>query len=98
MFILYINDIQKDIESEILVYADDTTLLASGANPTETTDILNRDLDKIGIWAEKWKVKFNADKSCSMLYSTKQNMNIPGLLFNGDCIKMVNEHKHLGVF
>jgi hypothetical protein len=25
-------------------------------------------------------------------------MNSHGLLFNGDSIKMVNEHKHLGVF
>ena len=89
---------KKHIESDILIHADDTTLIASSANPTETTDILNMDLDKISVWAEKWKVKFNAEKLCSMLYSTKQNLNIPGLLLNGDSIKMVNEHKHLGIF
>ena len=30
LFIIYINDIINDIESEILIFADDTTLLASG--------------------------------------------------------------------
>ena len=51
LFIPYINDIQKDIKSEIFIYADDTTLLASGADTAETTALLNGDLDKIGIWA-----------------------------------------------
>ena len=30
LFILYINDIKSDLESEILIFADDTTLIASG--------------------------------------------------------------------
>ena len=35
LFIIYINDIVNDIESEILIFADDTTLLASGDNPAQ---------------------------------------------------------------
>ena len=60
LFILYINDIQNELESEILIYADDTTLLASGANPAESAEMLNRDLCKISRWAETWKVSFGA--------------------------------------
>ena len=59
LFIIFINDIVNDIESEILIFADDTTLLASGNDPTETAEILNRDLDRISVWAKKWKVSFN---------------------------------------
>ena len=33
LFIIFINDIQKDLESEILLFADDTTLLAVGKEP-----------------------------------------------------------------
>ena len=47
LFIIFINDIQKNLESEILLFADDTTLLAVGKDPAETTSILNRDLSKI---------------------------------------------------
>ena len=63
LFIIFINDIQKDLESDILIFADDTTLLAQGKNALETTAIINRDLIKIQNWATKWKVTFNAKKS-----------------------------------
>ena len=53
LFIIYINDIITDIESEILIFADDTTLLASGSDPAETTSQLNRDLDKISAWSKE---------------------------------------------
>ena len=46
LFLKYINDIVNDIESEIMIFADDTTLLASGTDPTETASQLNRDLSK----------------------------------------------------
>ena len=59
LFIIFINDIVDNIESEILLFEDDTTLLASGKDPAETSEILNRDLQKISDWAKNWKVKFN---------------------------------------
>ena len=62
LFLIYINDIVKDIESEILIFADDTTLLACGKDPAETSAILNRDLQKISDWAKIWKETFNAKK------------------------------------
>ena len=62
LFLIYMNDITDDLESDILIFADDTSLFASGLDPAETADILNRDLEKISIWATKWKVTFNAKK------------------------------------
>ena len=49
LFIIFINDITENIESDILLFADDTSLLVSGKNPTETVLILNRDLQKYQI-------------------------------------------------
>ena len=98
LFILFINDIVEDLESEILVFADDTTLLATGIDPTETSDILNRDLEKISSWANKWQVTFNPKKSKDMIFSNKALKNSPPLEFNNICIERVNKHKHLGVF
>ena len=60
LFIIYINDIVKDIESEVMIFADDTTLLANGTDPAETAAILNRDLERISSWAiylQCWKIK-----------------------------------------
>ena len=41
------------MESEILIFADDITLLASGHDPAEISAIINRDLIKIAAWADK---------------------------------------------
>ena len=97
LFIIYINDIVQDIESEIMIFADDTTLLAHGSDPAETTSQLNRDLTKIAEWAAKWKVTFNAGKSKDMIFTNKLLNNSPPLKFNGENIERVNTHKHLGV-
>ena len=59
LFLIYINDITKDIESDILIFADDTSLLASGKTVEKTAEILNRDLKKISEWAAIWKVNWS---------------------------------------
>ena len=98
LFIIYMNDIVDDIESDILIFADDTSLLASGTDPAETVQQLNRDLVKISLWANKWKVIFNAKKSKDIIFSKKCLNNSPPLLFNDTVIDRVNTHKHLGLF
>ena len=98
LFILYTNDIQKDIESEILLYSDDTSLLASGLSPIETSEKFNRDMAGISAWAKVWKIKFNADKSCDILFSNRRHPINPSILLNSETIKKVTEHKHLGIY
>ena len=49
LFIIYKND----IKSEILIFADDTRLLACGNDPAETSNQLNKDLETISRWSEK---------------------------------------------
>ena len=98
LFIIYINDIIEDIESDILIFADDTSLLAKGKTIDETTEILKRDLEKVVDWAAKWKVTFAADKTKQMIFSKKTFANSPLLLLNNEEIKRVRQHKHLGLF
>ena len=97
LFIIYINDISEDIESDILIFADDTSLFATGSDPAETAAKLNRDLHKISVWADKWKVTFNAKKSKDIIFSNKCLNNSPPLIFNNNYIERVNVHKHLGI-
>ena len=81
LFIIYMNDIINNIESDILIFADDTCLFATGSDPAETADILNRDLEKISAWAIKWKVTFNASKSKEMIFSKKTVKQFPPFNF-----------------
>ena len=98
LWILYANDILEDIESHIFLFADDTCMFAEGNNPAETAEILNRDLLKISAWAEKWKVKFNPDKTRDMIFANKNFGDSPPIVFNNFQVKRVTEHKHLGIW
>ena len=98
LFILYINDIVNTLESEILVFADDCSLLASGIDPAETSKQLNRDLNKISFWAQTWKVTFNPGKTKDLIFSNKNLNNSPPLIFNNNFIERINTHRHLGVY
>ena len=75
LFIIYINDITENIESDILIFADDTSLLATGKNTDVTSAIINRDLIRISEWAQKWKVNFNVDKSEEIIFSNIKLQN-----------------------
>ena len=98
LFIIYINDIIDNLESEIIIFADDTTLLASGTNPDDTSAQLNRDIQKLIDWSDKWKVSFNPKKTKDMIFSRKPVTTTPPLTFNDTDIDRVSSHRHLGIF
>ena len=98
LFIIYINDITENLESDIQIFADDCSLLVSGKNQSDTSEILNRDLNKISTWASNWKIIFNAEKSKTIIFSkNKHNYTHPVQLQN-NTIDHVTVHKHLGVY
>ena len=52
LFLLYINDIVKDIGSSIRLFADDTSVYIITDDPVAAAELLNLDLDKISKWAK----------------------------------------------
>ena len=98
LWILYVNDIMEDLESEVLLFADDTCLFATAKDPTLTTDVLNRDLVKINEWAVKWKVTFNPSKTKDVIFSKKNLFNSLPIIFNSIIVDRVTEHRHLGIW
>ena len=99
LWILYVNDLVENLESEGLLFADDTFLFTSAKDPAQTAEILNRDLEKISQWSKVWKVTFNPGKSKDMIFSNKKFLqNSPPLRFNGSFVSRVHEHRHLGIW
>ena len=67
-------------------------------NPIQAAEQLNSDLLKIHLWATKWLVRFNPEKSESMLFSRKINKPFhPQVIMDQKHIVEVDSHKHLGV-
>ena len=59
LFLVFINDLEKDIKSKVKFFADDTMLFDIVKDPHLTARDLNLDLVNIQNWAYQWKMSFN---------------------------------------
>ena len=62
-FLVYTNNLSDNLESNVKLFADDTLMFSFIPEPINTLQKLNIDLDKISLWANKWKMSFNPDPS-----------------------------------
>ena len=101
LFLIYINDLERNIKSNIKFFADDTMLFSIVKNPELSANDLNHDLNVIYQWAYQWKLEFNPDptkQATEVLFSCKIfSPNHPHLIFNGTVVAKMNEQKHLGL-
>jgi hypothetical protein len=98
LFLVFINDITTNIESDIHLFADDTSLMDIIDHHIVSYNKLNRDLTRLSAWSKKWLVNFNASKTVYLQISRKLNpCPKPILYLNGEQIKEVPCHKHLGL-
>ena len=74
LFSLHINDIMSDIESEIRLFADDCVCYRE-IKDIEATLKFQKDIDRLGIWARKWGMRFQPVK-CNMMQLTKKHNKI----------------------
>ena len=58
LFICYINDLPKEVNSTVKLYTDDV-LLYRAIHSIADHDMLQKDLDIIDKWAERWQMTFN---------------------------------------
>ena len=97
IFLLYINDLEVSLESDVNLFADDTILINVYNNIVLAETTLNSDLIKIQNWAAKWLVEFNPVKTVFVNFSLKRNKSQLKLKFKNQNIHQVSEHKHLGI-
>ena len=98
LFLIFINDITENIESDIHLFADDTSLMEILENYNLSYAKLNRDLNRLSVWSDRWLITFNAAKTVYLKITRKINPSPkPILKLKGVLIKEVFTHKHLGV-
>ena len=91
---IYINDIDRGIAMKISKFADDTKI--GGKAPTiGDCRVIQRDLDNLSSWSDKWLLKFNKDK-CKVMHVGFNNIKHDYKLQGENLIK-VEEEKDLGV-
>ena len=101
LFLIYINDLETDIKSNIRFFADDTMLFSIVFDPVTSAISLNNDLSSIQKWAHQWKMEFNPDptkQATEVLFSVKKSKPVhPPLWFNGQPVRRMDDQKHLGL-
>ena len=68
LFLIYINDIEKNLSSSIRLFADDSALYRSISSLKDAV-LLQEDLFKLQNWAITWQMAFNVSK-CKLLRIT----------------------------
>ena len=74
LFIIFINEKVKEIHSNLRLFADDTSLYISVDFPDSAAGILNLELERLYEWAVQWLVRFNPNKTESLLFSRRLNL------------------------
>ena len=97
LFLIYVNDLPEWIKTNIRMFADDTKIWTRIAADTDA-ESLQRDLNSLGSWSEKWLLRFNPDK-CKVMHirhahKTSYTIRQDSVDWH---IQEVSEEKDLGV-
>ena len=68
MFLAYVNDSWRNIDSKIRPFADDCIIYTKILS-IKDVEILQTDLDRLGDWAEENEMKINPNKSKALSFT-----------------------------
>jgi len=95
LFIIYVNDMQSQINNvRILQFADDTKVF-SAVQSVNDINQLQENLDLLSRWFENWRMSVNV-KKCGILTFFTKNVNISYNLF-GSKLNVSKSERDLGV-
>ena len=72
-FLIFINDFEENLKSDVYLFADDSTISKTYDNALLAKQCLNNDLLSIEIWAKQWMVDFNVTKTTFVNFSIKKS-------------------------
>ncbi|CAM5112909.1 unnamed protein product [Natator depressus] len=94
LFNIFINDLEKGVNSEVAKFAHDTKLHEIVKSQADCEE-LQKDLSKLGDWATKWQMKFNVDKF-KVMHIGKHNPNYTYKMM-GFQLAVTTQERDLGV-
>jgi hypothetical protein len=97
LYNFYINDTPQASNPHLALFADDTCLYATDRKEGYIVRKLQRGLDTLVAWCERWNIKINEDKTRAIYFSHQRAPPESLLTLNGRTIPFVNSVKYLGV-
>lgn len=96
LFLLYINDLPENIQSQVRLFADDTAVYLTVNNQNDSS-ILQNDLDTLQEWERTWDMEFNPSK-CQVLHISRARRPIHSqYTLHGETLESVDCARYLGV-
>ena len=76
IFLLYVNDMSRSVDCELLLYADDSCLIFSDENLKSIETNLNRNFNSLCDWfvENKSSIHLGEDKTKSIVFGTKKRL------------------------
>ena len=97
LFIIYINDILDDVDSEGLLFADDAKIFRTVTCKDDAL-LLQQDISQLEAWSDKWLLKFHPDKCKLLTLGKLENIKYcHRYKVSGQEIEHMFEEKDLGV-
>ena len=90
LFLIYINDISREVKSALSLYADDSKCYDKVANNT-----IQDSLNKLCAWSDRSGMEFNATKSCVIHLGKRNPQKVYSL--GNETLKSKNCERDLGV-
>ena len=94
-FLLYINDLPDDVNCNITIYDDDTTLYSKCDLASDLWQQLASDLRDTADWGRKWCVDFNSGKTQLISFDRSNNTGDNDVKMNGSVLKEKSNIKML---
>ena len=96
LFLAHINDIADDVSSEVRLFADDCVCYRE-IKTTDDCEKMQKDIDTLGQWAEKWGMRFQPVK-CNVMRLSRKKKNIEfKYTLKGTELELLSSIKYLGV-
>jgi hypothetical protein len=98
LFILFVNDIEKQLKgADVTMFADDTLLVVECEKVEEGIAIMNQNLSMVDDWMRFNSMAMNIEKCTAMVVNASSDAACNGINFCDMPIKIVKSLRYLGV-
>ena len=96
LYLLFTSDLPLSDGVTIGTFADDTAALSVNADPKIATHSLQKCINKVSSWLQKWRIKANESKSIQVTFTLRRD-SCPPITLNNTELPQANEVKYLGI-
>ena len=99
LFNLYIYGLPNIVQSDMILYADDSVVFASGNSLQIACNMVLNDLIGVGTWCKHHKLSINVNKTKAMHFGIRdvEDVSHLNISISNNQIEFVNCYKYLGI-